>query len=139
MPTHLAPFQPGTGSYSGISDLSSPPSALRAPPIDAQLEGDDVLWHTIHCHDQSPLVVVHPLTTDLGTLVDLARRFQPFLPSGYRWLGQEDLKVVGTRPIDAGGFADVWIGEVGDRKVAVKSYRCYTSADYIPTYNVGRP
>ena len=39
------------------------------------------------------------------------------------------MKVDGTRPIDAGGFADLWVGEMGDRKVAVKSYRCYTSAD----------
>jgi hypothetical protein len=51
-------------------------------------------------------------------------------------LEQEDVKVIGARPIDAGGFADVWAGEMGDRKVAVKSYRCYASANYMPTYKV---
>lgn len=81
----------------------------------------------------------HSIATDLDALVNMAGRLQQSLTQGYRWLAQEDLKIVGSYPIDAGGFADVWVGEMGDRKVAVKSYRCYASADYMPTYNVSHP
>ena len=81
----------------------------------------------------------HSPTTDLGTLVDLASELQSSLLPSYRLLAQEDLEVVETRPIDAGGFADVWVSKVGDRKVALKSYRCHSSADYMPTYKVGHP
>ena len=106
--------------------------------MDARLEGDGTFPNSIHYH-QSPLQIDHSPATDPGTLVDLAGRLRSFLPPGYRWLEQDDLKVVGTLPVDAGGFADVWVGGVGDQRVAVKSYRCFTSADYIPTYNVSYP
>ena len=104
-----------------------------------QLEGDGVLSQGAHYHDQPPQQIDHPFATDLGTLVHLAGRLQRILPPNYRWLGQEDLKVVGIHPIDAGSFADVWVGDMDDRRVAVKSYRCYTSGDGIPTYNVSYP
>ena len=76
---------------------------------------------------------------DPDTLISLADRLRPILPSNYRWLGQGDLNVVGTCPLDAGGFANVWIGELSDQKVAVKSYRCYSSADYILIYTASHP
>jgi len=107
--------------------------------MDVQLEGDGIPSNSIHHHDRPPLRVNRSLVTDHETLVDLAGRLRSSLPPGYQWFGQDSLKVVGTRPIDAGGFADVWVGGVGDRTVAVKSYRCYTSADYIQTYNVSYP
>lgn len=41
-------------------------------------------------------------------------------------MGQGDLKFVGSRPIDARGFADVWDGtRNGGNAVAVKSLRYY--------------
>jgi len=104
--------------------------------MDVQLEGDGVLSHSIHYHHQSPPQIDHSPATDPGTLVDLVDLLWSSLPPGYRRLEQDDLKVIGTHPIDAGGFADVWVCEMGDRTVAVKSYRRYTSADCIPTYNV---
>ena len=76
---------------------------------------------------------------DLDTLLDLAGQFRPSLPSHYRWLRQEDLRVVAKRPIIAGGFADVIVGEMDDQKVAIKSYRCYESADHMPAYTVSHP
>ena len=86
---------------------SSPHSALRTTPRD-----------------------YHSLTADLGAPINMADRLRHSPVADCLWLGQEDLKVVGTHPIDAGGFADVWIGELDNRKVAIKSYRCSASADY---------
>jgi hypothetical protein len=88
-------------------------------------------YRTIFIHTASlnlPLIDYFP-TTDIGTLVNMAGRLRPSLPGDCPWFGQEDLKVVGAHPIDAGGFADVWVGEMGDRKVAIKSYRCHASAN----------
>ena len=128
--------RPGTGSHSELSH-SSP--ALRTPPTDVQPDLDGVFLHNIHHHGQVPLEADHSLITDLGRLVHLAGRLRPSLPPGCRWLGQEDVRVTGTRPIDAGGFANVWVGEMDDLKVAVKSYRCYASTDHMPTYSVSYP
>ena len=143
MSTRPPSTQRDDGSHSGFDCLLSPLSAPQAPSRGVQLDGGDILSHVIHSHGQpksSPLGIEHSFTivSDLGALVKLAGRLQPFLPPSFRWLGQEDVKVIGTRPIDAGGFADIWVGEVDNRKVAVKSYRCYASADYVPTYKVCR-
>ena len=76
---------------------------------------------------------------DIDTLISMAGRLRPSLPANCLWLEEEDLKVVGVHPVDAGGFANVWVGEMGDRKVAIKSYRCYTSADYAQIYGASNP
>lgn len=141
MPTYLLTRR-GNGSHSRFGSLSSLPSVLHIPLGDTQPEGGDTFSHDVHSHDQSESSlqeVDHPFPADLGTLVDFASRLQPFLLPDYRLLGQGDIRIIGTRPIDAGGFADVWVGEMGDRKVAVKSYRCYASANYMPTYKVSYP
>ena len=142
MPTRTPSTQQRNGFHSRIGYLSSPPpSILYIPPRGVQLEGDDALSHNIHSYGQSesfPLNIDHSLTIDLGTLVDLAGRLRPSLPPSCRWLRQEDLEVVGTRPVSAGGLADIWIGEIGNRKVAVKSYRCYASTSCMSTYKVSR-
>ena len=70
-------------------------------------------------------------------LVDAVRNLGPFLPTGCELLGQGDLKITGSGPIDAGGFADIWVGERDDgTKVAIKSYRYYSSSTCLPTYLV---
>lgn len=66
----------------------------------------------------------------------LAQSLRSSLPPSCNWLTLEDIKVVGVRPIDAGGSADVWMGEMGDRTVALKSYRCYLSSDLAPITEV---
>lgn len=93
--------------------------------------------------DQSkpfPLEVDLSLPIDPGAicdhLVDLVHCLQPLLPSSCKWLEQGALEVVGEYPIDAGGVADVWVGKMGDRKVAIKAYRCYSSSNYLSTYVV---
>jgi len=69
-------------------------------------------------------------------LVDLVSHLPPLLPDSCKWLEQGDLEFFGEQPIDAGGIADVWVGMMGDRKIAIKSYRYYSSSDYLPIYVV---
>jgi len=70
-------------------------------------------------------------------LVDAIQNLKPFLPTGCELLGQGDLKIISSHPIDAGGFADVWVGERHDgTKVAIKSYRCHSSSTCLPIYLV---
>ena len=115
--------------------MSSPPLALPTPPRSVPLEWNDVLSYDIHSHYQSESSPTDcSPTTDIGIFLDMAGRLRPSLPADCLWLGQEDAKVIGTHPIDAGGFADVWAGEMGDRKIAIKSYRCHASADYAQIY-----
>ena len=70
-------------------------------------------------------------------LVDAVHNLKPFLPSGCELLGQGDLKIAGSRPIGAGGFADVWVGEMNDgMTVAIKSHRYYSSSSCLHVYSV---
>lgn len=69
----------------------------------------------------------------------MAGQLLQFLPPDFQLLGQEDLDIVGTRPIAAGAFADVWVGQMGGKKVAVKSYRRYDSVDYTSASAVSHP
>jgi len=111
-------------------------------PRDAHLEGGEVLPHDIHPpgkSEKSPPETDHSITADVGILVNLADQFQLPLPPNCRRLGQGDLRIIGTRPVDAGGFADVWVGEMGDQMVVVKSYRYYASASCAPAYKVSYP
>ena len=107
------------------------------PPRGVPLEEDDTLSPDIHSHNQSessPLGIDYSSAMGTDTLVSMAVQLRPSLPANCAWMGQGDLKVVGTHPIDAGGFADVWVGEMVDRKIAIKSYRCNASADYAQIY-----
>jgi len=70
-------------------------------------------------------------------LVDAVCDLKPFLPMGCELLGQGDLTIVGTHPIDAGGFADVWVGKRNDGTVvAIKSHRQNSSSSRLPIYSV---
>lgn len=64
---------------------------------------------------------------------DLLFRLRGSLPTDCERLDQGNLDVVGQFPVAAGGMADVWEGRIGQRKVAIKSYRCYSSSDRLPT------
>jgi len=70
-------------------------------------------------------------------IVDAVRSLKPFLPIGYEVLGQGDLTITGSCPINAGGFANVWAGKMKDGTVvAVKSHRHYSSSSCLPVYLV---
>ena len=44
------------------------------------------------------------------------------------------LEIVKPQPVvGAGSVADVWVGKMGDREVAIKSYRCTLSSDCLST------
>ena len=140
MPTH----PPSSQSYSGprreLGHLSSSLSTLGAPPRDVQLEAGGGPPRDFPSHDKPeafPQDIGRLPAADPGTFVSLTGRLRLSLPPGCRWFGPEVLRVIGTCPVDAGGFADLWVGEMDDRKVAVKSYRCYSSASCTPTYKVG--
>ena len=72
-------------------------------------------------------------------LVNAVRDLKPFLPIGCEILGEDDLTIVGAHPIDAGGFADVWVGERNDGTVvAIKSHRQCSLSSRLPIYTVSR-
>jgi len=58
-----------------------------------------------------------------------AQNLRSSLPSTCRWLGPEDINLVGEHPIAAGGFADIYEATHNGCKVVLKSYRCYESFD----------
>lgn len=70
------------------------------------------------------------------SLVCAVRNLEPFLPDGCELFGQEDLKMIGSGPVDAGSFADIWIGERNGTRVIIKSYRLYASSSHLPIYSV---
>ena len=82
----------------------------------------------------------HP--TDPGAirqhLVELASRLRPLLSAscGTSWLEQGSIEVIGEHPIDAGGVADILAGKMGNRKVAIKVYRCNSSSNCSMTFTV---
>ena len=112
------------------------------------------------CHPQSPLRGVNgPLfitdpdklksseinqtmpidpVTPCEFLLDLVPHIRPLLPDSCTWFEEGAIEVVGEFPASAGRVADVWVGMVGDRKVAIKSYRCCSSSDYLPNYVASR-
>ena len=70
-------------------------------------------------------------------LIDLVSRIPSLLPESGEWLERGVLDVVGEHPIAAGDVADVWVGMMGNRKVAIKSYRYCSTSNYMPAYVVG--
>ena len=82
------------------------------------------------------LRVGHPGVVLYEHLANLVRCLRPLLPGCCEWLERGALEVIGEHPVDAGGVADVWVGEMGNRKVAIKAYRCDSSSDFFPTYTV---
>jgi hypothetical protein len=75
-----------------------------------------MLSYNIHSYGRSESSPIdYSPTVDIDTLINMAGRLRPSLPANCLWLGEGDLEVVGVPPIDAGGFADAWAGEMGDR------------------------
>jgi len=115
-------------------------SRQTSPSRSTQREWCSVPSCAVDTPDQSqslpPEIDLSPFT-DPGTppehLVDAVRRLEPSLPIGCELLGHGDLKIVGSHPIDAGRFADVWVGEMNDgTTVAIKSLRYYSSSSCLP-------
>lgn len=81
-----------------------------------------------------------PLSIESGAisehLVDLVPHLRLQLPESCEWLGHGMLEFVAEHPVDAGSTADTWVGKMGNRKVAVKVYRCDSCSNYLVTYMV---
>ena len=90
--------------------------------------------------ESSELELPFPVDPDpqRGALSNLLLYLQESLPTGYERLERGAVEIVGQFPVSAGGTADVWEGRIGDRRVAIKAYRCYLSSDCSLTYAVSR-
>jgi len=117
----------------------TPPSrGARHDRCDMPSHTIDALDHSLSLPPDIDLSPVNNTGTPPEHLVDTVRNLGPLLPIGCELLGQGDLKIIGSSPVDAGGFADIWVGERDDgTKVAIKSYRYYSSSSCLPTYLVG--
>lgn len=113
--------------------LASFPPVLRPRSPLGRADGLDLLESS----ELEPLLAANP-DPPHGTHSDLLPHPQEPLPAGYERLEQEVLEIVGRFPASAGGTADVLEGRIGDRRVAIKSYRCYLSSDRLLTYVVSR-
>ena len=97
----------------------------------------DALEHSLSLLPQIDISSMINPGTPSENIVDAVHNLKPFLPSGCEVLGEGDLKIAGSYPIDAGGFADVWAGKMNDgTMVAVKSFRRYSSSSCLPVYLV---
>ena len=88
-----------------------------------------------------PSVVHNPPFPDDDILcqyhLSLAQKLRPSSSSVPHLWAEDDVQIVGERPVSAGGFADIWKGYLDTRQVAVKSYRRYLSVDLSQVYLVG--
>ena len=76
-------------------------------------------------------------STPVEQLVDAVQNLKQFLPDGCELFGQGDLKIIGPYPAGAGGSADIWLAEMSDGiRVAIKSYRYYSSSSRLSVYLV---
>jgi hypothetical protein len=129
------------GIYTPISS-----SSLTLMPLPSQLrvlaQGDSSvveeypLPHSLHRLPPLPQLQFTGLPAPGPDAISLSKYYsqiacalRSFVPPSCRWLRQEDVELTGGYPIAAGGFADVWEAIHDGRKVALKSYRCYTTFD----------
>lgn len=76
----------------------------------------------------------HPLCEQIVERVGLD--LKPPLRDSCEWLEKNALEV-GGGPLIRGDVAEVWVGRMGDRPVAIKSYRLrLPCSDYLPAYMV---
>ena len=66
----------------------------------------------------------------------VSNHLKPLLQDSREWLEQDAIEVDGGLLV-RGDVAEVWVGTMGDRKVAIKSYRpSFPCPDYLPFYEV---
>ena len=128
--------------FTHLSQLFHPHGT--SPPRREQYEGSEIHSCIYEASSQLELLAseidLSPIVNPGAVpehLVDAVHHLKPLLPVNCEFLGLGDLKIVGSRPVDAGGFADVWIGERNDSTmVAIKSHRYYSSSSCLPVFSV---
>ena len=114
---------------------------IRRPQDDGEerepLIGEKSLVQETFFHQQLPsrIQLISSPTSNLNDVAllqhyaQVAQDLRSSLPSSCRWLRPEVVKLIYEGPIEAGGFANIWEAAYNGRRVALKSYRCYTSFD----------
>ena len=101
---------------SAIEELDSQQRFSRLPtPVQLEVAG----WPDLDL-DTIPLSQHH---------TQIAQVLRSFTPSTCRWLSLEDIRLIGSRPIAAGGFTDIFEAVYDGGRVILKSYRRYVTSD----------
>lgn len=115
----------------------SPSGAVQDEPRGIVSHPAGVLDHSLSLPPEVDLSSITNPGTPPEHLVVAVRNLRPLLPIGCELFGQDDLSIIGSYPIDAGGFADVWMGKMNDgTTVAIKLYRHYSSSSCLSIYMV---
>ena len=101
----------------------------------------DICFQSIHLHtvtgdEWKTKTHVVPKRNSREHLTDIVSHLPPLPLDSCEWLVQGALEVIGGHFIDTSGVADIWVGIMGNRKVAIESYRCRSSSDYLTNYMV---
>jgi len=111
------------GESSIVGELPAPQSPHHPPPPPQLVAGSSLALEDVSLSED---------------YTQMAQGLSSFLPSACHWLDPRDVKLVGERPMAAGGFANIWEGTHGNRDVILKSYRCYVSFDVAQVVAVRR-
>ena len=143
LPVTLLSFGRSSSSCRPKDSFSHLLTSLRLLHLGTSPEGVDAPPCTTNAPGQSesfPPGIDQPFPIDSGALykdlADLVRHLKPLLTVSCEWLEQGVLEFVGKHPVAAGGVADVWVGRMGSRKVAIKVYRCCSLSNNWPRYVV---
>ena len=108
----------------------NPPENVDVPSHTTNAPGDrpESLRATISC--------IYPIRSDPlceHIIKQVGQRLKPLLQDSREWLEQDMLEIDGGLLVH-GDVADVWVGTMGGRKVAIKSYK--PCVPYLPAYTV---
>lgn len=113
------------------------------PHLDSSLKGANLSSRTSDVHNPpSPPISEFdqwfPADPDAlrELIVEFVLQLRPLLPDDCDWLEDGAIQFDNGHPVDAGGFADILVGMIESKKVAVKYFRIYSSSDYFLTFMV---
>ena len=117
------PCAPNLGGSSALEELDSQ-QRFSCLPTPVQLE-------VVSCPDLDLDII--PLSQHHTRIAQVVRSFTP---STCRWLSLEDIRLIGSRPIAAGGFTDIFEAMYDGGGVILKSYRRHVTSDIIGVVKV---
>ena len=115
-----------------VARYKRPPRSPRSLPYPPTFRPSAVEHHPSPKSIYYPLITpTKPFTLDMDVITlsqhyaQMAQALRSFMPSTCRSIDPEEVKPIGSRPVAAGGFAEIWEATHDGRKVALKAYRCY--------------